>query len=294
MAKKEKKKEKLIAIGDGQFAPADIIKLAEEMNETMGLDPAIDLDQDIEDLVEAIKENAYDEDKPEDSIQPDDEFSDTSWEILAAMEIPPAVEHIGGDSDDDDEEEEKPKAKKDEKKSDKKAKDKKSSKAKDDDDEDSDDDESDDDDDEEEEKPKKGKGKKDEKKSDKKPAKKSAKDDDDDEDDDEDDEKPKGKKPAKKDEKKSDKKGGRGVPGGPNANKPKTQWGHLVGSQAGDIDELLESGETLTKMSKKLAKKAGKDEDWAKKRIESHVKHLEKDKGLTIKFSEKNDTYSIK
>ena len=69
----------------------DLQALAEEMNEVMGLDPAIEFDDetDIEDLKIEILNNCYDDDD-NCEIYTTDEFSDESWATLKKLSVDPA------------------------------------------------------------------------------------------------------------------------------------------------------------------------------------------------------------
>ena len=62
----------------------------------------------------------------------------------------------------------------------------------------------------------------------------------------------------------------------------KTKYGHVVGTQAGILDGLLEAGATMKDMEEKTSAKST--------RIIDHIKHLRKDKGLTIPDPENKET----
>jgi len=56
-----------------------LVKVAKEMNEVMGLDPAIDLDLEEGELYELVLESVG-------MVEPDDEFTDEVWEIINDIE----------------------------------------------------------------------------------------------------------------------------------------------------------------------------------------------------------------
>jgi outer membrane biosynthesis protein TonB len=133
MAKKDKKEKK-----DKGPSLKQLQAAAEDLNETLGLDPEIETDQDKEDLIEALKEAG-------EQLEADDEISDETREVLTAIgvELPEAEEA-------EEEEEEKP-AKKADKKADKKSKKKDEDEEEEEASDESDDEESDESSDEEEE-----------------------------------------------------------------------------------------------------------------------------------------------
>ena len=67
----------------------------------------------------------------------------------------------------------------------------------------------------------------------------------------------------------------------------KTEFGHKVGSQAGDIDELI----LKTKKAMSIAEMA-KALNLTEGRVDSHIKHLKRDKG--VEFVVKDGKYSLK
>ena len=66
--------------------------------------------------------------------------------------------------------------------------------------------------------------------------------------------------------------------------KPKTQYGHVIGSQAGILDECLMKGATIDQM--KAEAKCDQP------RITSHIKHLKNDKKLNV--TEENGVWKIR
>lgn len=93
MAKKKKGKKK-------ESRQDRLVAAAGELNEVMGLDPAIDVELDEEELEEAIKAEG-------DSIQPDDEYSEATLKVLKELDITaPEDLEPGGEGEEPEEEEE--------------------------------------------------------------------------------------------------------------------------------------------------------------------------------------------
>jgi len=81
--------------------------------------------------------------------------------------------------------------------------------------------------------------------------------------------KPAEEKDTKPDEKKKDK-----PPAKKKDPKPKSRYGHVLNSQAGNMDDLFFKGAKLAEIAEKVGVKVG--------RVRGHLNHLRKDKELTI------------
>jgi hypothetical protein len=68
-------------------------------------------------------------------------------------------------------------------------------------------------------------------------------------------------------------------------------FGHRSVCMSGMIDALVAEGTTLKKARTHLSKATGKDADACERKFLVHVRHLEHDLGITVKFDEKSGVF---